>query len=228
MAPPTRSARFSKTEEPDTPYRKAHELWDQRMGSALAHARTWRLATFLSLVLNGLAATAVILLALRPAAIPFVIEANETGETRLIGPAKRATIANDAEIAWHLARFIEQIRSLPADPVVLRQNWLAAYDWTTEAGAEALNAMAAANDPFANIGRNTISVEVLSVVRASPSSFQLRWRETTYASGVKIRSERFTGVATIVIDAPTTPGAIEKNPLGLFIHAFTFSRDLSQ
>lgn len=198
------------------------------MGSALAHARTWRLATFLSLMLGMLAATLAIMASLRPSAVPFVIEASESGETRLIGPARRAATLNDAEIAWHLARFIEDIRSLPADPVVLRQNWLRAYDWATEAGAASLNAMAGADDPFGKVGKETIAIEVLSVVRASPASFQLRWRETTYASGVVVKSERFTGVATIVIDTPTTPDAIEKNPLGLFVHAFTFSRDLGQ
>lgn len=88
--------------------------------------------------------------------------------------------------------------------------------------------MAEADDPFAKVGKRTVAVEVLSVVRASPTSFQLRWRESTYASGTLIDVERFTGVATIVIDPPSSPERLSKNPLGLYVHAFNWSQDLQQ
>lgn len=224
----SRSSRFQTPTEPETPYRAARQLWDRRMGSSLALARTWRTATFASLGLAGAMATGIVILAMRPAAVPFVIEASETGEARLVGPATSAYEPSDAQLSWHLARFIEMIRGLPSDPVVVRQNWLRAYDWATQGGAQALNAMADDSDPFAGIGNRTVAVEVLSVVRASPDSFQLRWRESSYASGVLVAVERFTGVATIVVDAPTSPEQLTKNPLGLYVHAFNWSRDLQQ
>jgi type IV secretion system protein TrbF len=221
-----RSSRFGKTPEPETPYRRAQQLWDDRMGTALAHARTWRLAAFVSLGLAALAGACVIVLALRPAAVPFVIEASETGETRLVGPASANVAPTDAQIAWHLARFVEMVRSLPADPVIVRQNWLRAYDWATEGGAQALTAMASDEDPFSRIGKTTVAVEVISVVRASPTSFQLRWREQDYVQGALVNTERFSGIASVVIDPPHTPDRLAKNPLGLYVHAFTWSRDL--
>lgn len=221
-----RSSRLSQTPEPDTPYRAARQLWDNRMGTSLAHARTWRRAAFLSLALAGAMAAGVVILALRPAAVPFVIEASETGEARLVGPAMSTYAPGDAQVSWHLARFIEMIRSLPSDPIVVRQNWLRAYDWATQAGAQVLNAMAEEEDPFGRVGRTTTAVEVLSVVRASPDSFQLRWRESTYSNGTLIGVERFTGVATIVIDPPASPERLAKNPLGLYVHSFTWSQDL--
>lgn len=223
-----RSSRFQKTTEPDTPYREAQQLWDNRMGSALAHSRTWRTAAFGALALSGTLAAGVIALALRPAAVPFVIEASDTGEARLVGPANSAYEPSDAQISWHLARFVEMVRSLPSDPIVVRQNWLRAYDLATQGGAQVLNAIAADDDPFAKVGKTTIAVEVLSVVRASPSSFNLRWRETTYDKGVLTQVERYSGVATIVIDPPSTPERLQKNPLGLYVHALTWSRDLQQ
>ncbi len=72
-----RSSRLQKTPEPETPYRQAQQLWDNRMGSSLAHARTWRTAAFCSLGLAGAMAAGVVALALRPAAVPFVIEARQ-------------------------------------------------------------------------------------------------------------------------------------------------------
>ncbi len=223
-----RASRFQKTTEPDTPYRQAHQLWDNRMGSALAHARTWRTAAFCALGLATALAAGVITLALRPAAVPFVIEANQSGEARLVGPAMSAYEPSDAQISWHLARFVEMVRGLPSDPIVVRQNWLRAYDWATQGGAQSLNAMAEADDPFARVGKTTVAVDVLSVVRASPTSFNLRWRESTYTSGTLTRVERYSGVATIVIDPPSSPERLSKNPLGLYVHSLTWSRDLQQ
>ena len=223
-----RSSRLGRTPEPDTPYRQAQQLWDNRMGSSLAHARTWRTAAFASLGLAAAMATGVIVLALRPAAVPFVIEANQTGEARLVGPATSAYVPSDAQLAWHLARFIEMIRGLPSDAIVVRQNWLRAYDWTTQGGAQVLNAMAKEDDPFAKVGKRTVAVEVISVVRASPDSFQLRWRESTYASGTLIDVERYSGVASIVMAPSSSPEQLAKNPLGLYVHAFNWSRDLQQ
>jgi type IV secretory pathway TrbF-like protein len=223
-----RSSRLSKTPEPETPYRQAQQLWDNRMGSSLAHARTWRTAAFCSLGLAGAMAAGVVVLALRPAAVPFVIEASETGEARLVGPATSAYEPRDAQLSWHIARFIEMVRGLPSDAIVVRQNWLRAYDWATQGGAQVLNAMAEEDDPFAKVGKETVAVEVLSVVRASPTSFQLRWRESTYNAGTLVHVERYTGVATVVIDPPSTPERLQKNPLGLYIHGLTWSRDLQQ
>lgn len=223
-----RSSRLSHTPEPETPYREAQQLWDRRMGSALAHARTWRLTAFCALGLSAVTAAGIVALALRPAAVPFVIEASETGEARLVGPATSAYAPSDAQLSWHLARFVEMVRGLPSDPIVVRQNWLRAYDWATQAGAQALNAMAETDDPFGKVGKTTVAVDVLSVVRASPDSFQLRWRESTYTNGTLTGVARFTGVATVVIDPPSSPDRLSKNPLGLYVHAFNWSQDFQK
>jgi type IV secretion system protein VirB5 len=90
---------------------------------------------------------------------------------------------SDAQIAFHLARFVDNVRSLSSDSVVVRQNWLKAYDFVTDKAAVTLNEYARDNDPFARVGRETVAVEVASVVRASESSFQVRWVERTFEGG---------------------------------------------
>ena len=56
-----------------------------------------------------------------------------------------------------------------------------------------LNDYARGNDPFARLGRATIAIEVTSAVRASPSSFQLRWQEQSFEGGALVATKRFTG-----------------------------------
>ena len=90
---------------------------------------------------------------------------------------------SDPQVAFYLAKFIEQVRSIPSDPIIVRQNWLRAYDFTTQAGALALNDYARTNDPFANVGKQQVAVDVSSVIRASPTSFRVAWIERRYQDG---------------------------------------------
>ena len=70
---------------------------------------------------------------------PYVVEVDKLGEVRAIGPAIEAYEPTDAQIAHHLARFIENVRSLSIDPIIVRQNWLRAYDYATTRAANTLN-----------------------------------------------------------------------------------------
>src|SRR3546814_11995971 len=72
----------------------------------------------------------------------------------------------DAQIAWHLARFITHVRGISTDPVLVRQNWLAAYDFATDRAALFLNEYAKQTDPFGQIGKRSVSVKAPSAVRA--------------------------------------------------------------
>ncbi|WP_445949842.1 conjugal transfer protein TrbF [Sphingomonas sp. 2378] len=132
----------------------------------------------------------------------------------------------DGQIAWHLGRFITDVRSVSTDPVLVKKNWLDAYDFTTDRAALFLNDHARANDPFGQIGQRSVSVQVTSVVRASDRSFQVKWVEQTYERGSLARTERWTAMLTVVIRPPRTADALRRNPLGLFVDAIDWSREL--
>jgi type IV secretion system protein VirB5 len=145
-----------------------------------------------------------------------------------MGPADAGHRATDPEIAWHLGHFIEQVRSVPVDPIVLRQDWLAAYDFTTDRGAAALSDYARVNDPFSRVGKEQVAVDVSSVIRASPDSFRVAWTERRYMDGQLAATENWTAILTVVIQPPTQAEALRKNPLGIFVHAINWSREMGQ
>jgi len=145
---------------------------------------------------------------------------------RAVGEAATPYKPNDAQIAYHLARFLTDVRSLSIDPIVVRQNWLEAYEYTTDKGAATLNDYARANDPFSRIGQNSVSVEVTSVVRASESSFQMRWIERNYANGALSGIERWTAVVSVVLQPPRTEERLRRNPLGIYVNGLSWSREL--
>jgi hypothetical protein len=51
-----------------------------------------------------------------------------------------ATAPLDAQIAYVLARFVKNVRSLSVDPIVVRANWIDALDHVTAREARILNA----------------------------------------------------------------------------------------
>ena len=149
-----------------------------------------------------------------------------SGQAQAVAPAVADYHPTDPQIAWHLAHFIEEVRSIPADPVVLRQNWLDAYNYVTDKGALALNDYARTNDPFSKIGKTQISVEIASVIRASDSSFRVEWVERHYVDDALAATERWSAILTIVVQTPSDADRLKKNPLGVYVTALNWSKEL--
>src|SRR6201993_5040509 len=147
------ATRYGQTPAPATPYQRAGQLWDERIGSARVQAKNWRLAIFGMLGLSGGLAGGLLWQSARGTVTPWVVEIDKLGQAQAVAPAIADYRPTDPQIAWHLARFIEHVRSIPADPVIVRQNWLAAYDFITDKGAVALNDYARTSDPFGKVGK---------------------------------------------------------------------------
>jgi type IV secretion system protein VirB5 len=220
------SSRYGRTPEPETPYQRAAQVWDDRIGSARVQARNWRLMAFGSLGLSAGLACAVVWQATSGTVVPWVVQVDRLGQPQVVAPASIDFRPTDPQIAWHLARFIEETRAIPADPIVLRQSWLRAYDYTTDRGALALNDYARVNDPFAKLGQEQVTVEVSSVIRASPDSFRVAWVERRYVDGALAATERWTAILTIAIQTPRDVERLRKNPLGVYVHALNWSKEL--
>jgi len=177
-------------------------------------------------VLAGGFAAALVWQSTQGTVVPWVVQVDKFGEAQAIASAVADYKPTDPQIAWHLARFIEQVRSIPADPVVVRQNWLRAYDYTTDRGAIALNDYARGNDPFAKVGKQQVAVEISSVIRASPESFRIAWLERRYENGQLSGTERWTAILTIVIQQPRSADKLRANPLGVFVNAINWSKEM--
>jgi type IV secretion system protein VirB5 len=220
------STNYGQSPFPETPYQKAGQVWDERIGSARVQAKNWRLMALGCLGLCFVTSGALVWRSMQSTVTPYVVEVDETGAARAVGPATERYVASDAQIAHHLANFIADVRGLSVDPVVVRENWLRAYDFVTDRAATTLNEYAQASDPFADVGRKSRTVDVVSVVRVSDDSFQARWIEKTYETGTLRQAERFTGNFTLITQPPTDVARLRANPLGLYVHSLNWGQDL--
>ena len=221
------TVRYARSPEPETPFQKAGQIWDERIGSARVQARNWRLMAFGSLMLSMGLSAGLIWQSTRGSVIPWVVQIDRLGQAQAVSPATADYKPTDPQIAWHLARFIEDVRAVPADPIVLRTQWLRAYDFVTEKGAIALNDYARVNNPFGNLGKQQIAVEVSSVIRASPDSFRVSWTQRRYDNGNLAATERWTAILTILMQTPRDADRLRKNPLGVYVNALNWSKELN-
>jgi type IV secretion system protein VirB5 len=220
------SIRYGRTPEPETPYQRAGQVWDDRIGSARVQAKNWRIAFFGTLAISGGLAAGLIWQSARGTITPWVVEVDKLGQAQAVSPATADYQPTDPQIAWHLARFIEEVRSIPDDPVVLRQDWLDAYNYVTDTGALALNDYARTSDPFSQVGKTQVAVEVSSVIRASADSFRVDWTERRYVDDALAATEHWSAILTVVVQPPTDADRLKKNPLGVYVHALNWSKEL--
>src|SRR5271156_5663227 len=220
------TVRYGATPAPETPYQRAGQVWDERIGSARVQAMNWRLAFFAMLALSSGLAAGLVWQSARGTITPWVVQIDRLGQAQAVAPAVAAYRPTDPQIAWHLARFNQEVRSHPDDPAELRKNWLEAYNYGTDKGALALNDYARTNDPFSKIGKAQVAVDVSSVIRASDDSFRVEWVERHYVDDALAATERWSAILTIVVQTPTDADRLKKNPLGVYVHSLNWSKEL--
>src|SRR3546814_4133610 len=69
-------------------------------------------------------------------------------------------------------------------------------------------------------------LQVTSVVRASDTSFQVKWVESAFERGSLASTSRWTAILTVTVKPPNNADTLRKNPLGLYVNAIDWSREL--
>lgn len=211
-------------EAPDTPYQRASQEWDRRMGSAVRAAETWRAVSLGAGVLALALGAGLTIVALQQRTFVHVVEVSPEGSVLSVEPANATYTPTDAQVSYFLGHFVRLVRAVPTDAVVLRENWLEAYQYLTPQSAQILNEQARDEDPFSLVGQRARTVLVRSIVQRSESTWQVSWIEAT-SSGGGARGQRalYTGLFTTTQRPQRRADALARNPLGLFITDFSWS-----
>ena len=70
---------YGKAAEPETPYQRAAQVWDERIGASRIQAKNWRLMAFGSLILSAGFATALVVQSARGTIVPWVVQVDRVG-----------------------------------------------------------------------------------------------------------------------------------------------------
>src|SRR5207247_204923 len=131
------ATRYGQTPAPATPYQRAEQLWDERIGAARVQAANWRLMAFGALALAAVAMGDDIRARSRSSVTPYVVEVDRTGAANAIAPAVTEYQPSRAQRAYFLARFVPTTQT-PRTEERLRKNPLGIYidaiAWSRELG----------------------------------------------------------------------------------------------
>lgn len=208
-------------------YRHAATVWEDRFSAARRIGVYWRIAALLSLTLAVGLGAGLVYIATHPQLRTYIIELDRLGQPARVTLADGAYEPTEAQTGYFLAELVRRVRTRSLDPVVLRQNWTAAYRFL---GGDAVNTMniyarrdaeaaAAVGQPLAR------TVEISNVLARSPRSYQVRWTETTYIAGGPQPAQAYTGVFQVELRPPRDEADVFHNPLGLIVVSFSWSRE---
>jgi type IV secretion system protein VirB5 len=207
----------------ETPYLRARQAWDDRIGSARVQAKNWRLCALGCVLVSLVAVGGLVSQSSKSQVVPYIVEVDSQGQVRTVGPAQVAYVPSQALVEKHISDFVRDIRTLPSDPVVLRQQWRRAYGMVTPRGGALLTALNRDHAPESKVGKQMVTVALERALPVSDRSYEVRWTETTFgAQGETLGTTHRSGMFQVKACPPTTAEALRANPLGVCIDTFAW------
>lgn len=218
------SPSYQPTEMAETPYQKAKQEWDDRIGNARIQAANWRFAAILSLIVSLLLLVLLIISLSLGKDRLYIAQVTTEGHVVNVAPLTQQYQPTLAQKEYFLTQFVKLIRELPMDPIVARQHWTEAYQFLSQRASEQLNEILRKDDPLKKLGNQTIAVKINDINPMSDKTFQINWTETVTNNEGSIESAKaYSGVFTMMIKEPESQQQILSNPLGIYITDFHYS-----
>ena len=220
----------------ENPYLDARKKHNEYESSRNASLRLWKLFGLLGL-LTGLAGVGgMIHIGSQSKFVPYVIEVDKLGQTLPVSVADKAAPADPRIVSSLLARAITLARMVTPDVVVQRNaifELYASLDSSDPAALKMQEYLGSDSDtsPFKRAAKETVDVQITSVITQSDETWQVDWMETVRArgDGSIISRFRMRALVRIYVVPPTNRTSeeqIRKNPLGIFIRDFNWSKQL--
>src|SRR3546814_12047601 len=114
---------YGQTPEPDTPYQRAGQLWDERIGSARVHAKNWRLMAFGGLGLTNGLSSALVWQSLPSRVVPYVLDVDKLAQAQAVTQAAADYRSPAPQPAWHVGRFNTPVMARRVAPVMHPHPW---------------------------------------------------------------------------------------------------------
>lgn len=207
-----------------TPYQRAQQEWDMRIGSARDQARNWRTLAIFSLLAILFLAAALFFVLINRRDHVYIAEITKEGRVVNVAPLLVRYQPNEAQQKYFIVHFLELVRNIPLDPVLAKKNWLTAYNFLDSRGAEILNQYFRKNKPIALLGKKTVTIKVVDINPISPTTMHIDWIETIVSTnGQQEAQKSYSGIFTITTKQPTKHEEILRNPLGLYIMDFNIT-----
>lgn len=223
-----------RPEETDNPYLNARRVWNAHEGDILASRTMWQVVGITSLLIALCAVGGVIHIGQQSKFVPYVIEVDKLGQTAAVARADRAAPVDSRVLHATVAAWIVDARLVTPDITVQRAAIFRLYALMSpsDPGTPKMNEWLSneSNNPFKRAAKETVHVEITSVLPQSAETWQVDWIEETRdrQGGLKgkVRMRALLNVYVAPPDAKTDETQIRRNPLGIFVRDFSWSKQV--
>ena len=218
--------KLSTPKAPESPHLAARREWNERYGDYIKREAAWRTLAVGSLIVTGIAVAGLVYQANAVKFVPYVVEVDNLSATLPIGPADRAAKADTRNNRAQLADFVSDLRSFYYDAAAEQNAIKAAYALIdpSQSGYKVVNEHMAANDPFKRAQRESVSVEIRSVLPTGGDVWRVEWEETVRGrDGEVVSQQNWQASITTELRPPTTEAGVLSNPLGLYVTGLSWS-----
>ncbi|QCE35337.1 conjugal transfer protein TrbF [Acetobacteraceae bacterium] len=201
------------------------------LGSLVSQKLNWQLFAMGSWLVSFIAVGGMVYVATQVKIVPYLVEVPTNHIPVALGTISTPSPVNDAIIEATLAQWIEDIRTVSPDKTLERSITKRLYSHLltgTPAHTKIQEIFASDLRPEIR-GLNTIvDINITSVLKESPSTWQIDWTEIVRARNGQIKQQfKMKALITVEIIPPVSSGNEENlllNPLGIFIPSFSWSR----
>lgn len=227
------------------PYFAARRTWNDHLGSLVTKAQGWQVIGILSLLVALTAVKGNVEIGKQSKFLPYIVEVNALGEQQSYAQAKPLNGSEERVrrvIRSRVAQFVADIRMVTPD-VVLQRNAifqtyavLSSNDPATKKANQFLNPDNG-RTPWVRAKKETVSVEIRSVMPQSPETWQVDWIETTRdREGSVLSTVQMRAMVTVYLADPTDDKDQEqdtndqedmwRNPIRLFVRDFDWAKQV--
>jgi len=209
------------------PYFDGRKEWNIRYGSYIKQIEVWKIITFISLLITLMAVAGLIYIGSQNKLIPYIVEVDKVGEVRAVNYAKQTNISEEKVIKYSLAEYIRNFRTIYGDAKIQKDMIFKVYRYLSPSypAYNMVNAYFKENSPFERLETERVRVKVNSIVKINKGTYQIDWEEVVSdPRGMKLRTDNFKASITMLTVPPSSQADIMKNPIGLFIKEFNFSK----
>ena len=222
--------------ENENPYLAARRTWNDQSAANVASRQMFQLLGVLALLVALAAVGGNIYIGSQSKFVPYVVEVDRARQPLAVAPAARAASIDQRVVHASVATWIADMRTVTPDIALQRKSvfrvysMLAPNDPATAKTNEWLNGTKESS-PFERATRETVSVQLASVIPQTADTWQVDWTETVRdRQGVmKGQPQRWRALVTVYV-MPSTPETTDEdmrnNPLGVHVRDFSWSKQL--
>jgi type IV secretion system protein TrbF len=209
------------------PYLAARKEWDERYGGLIKRAQHWRAAALLALLVALAEAVVIVGIATRPKTVPYVVAVDSLGRVVASGAVERSSPVDQRMKVAALTRWIQDLRCVTSDGLAQRGaiDRVYAMVGSGTAAQTVVTEFYRANQPFERANKETVQVEVNTVLPTTEHTYEVDWTETARDSGGGLISvARWKAVLTVAVNPPADETVLQVNPFGLFVMNVSWSK----